>query len=603
MNKNNVLRFLQKFGLILLIFYHVADTFGQNDQNSDRLSTQSINDLKGFPAAGTPSNPKVMISWNRYYDYDGIVKICQSIAEAYPRFVKYGIIGKSYEGKDIPILTIAYLSENESDLDRPGYYMDGNIHSNEIQASEVCMYTAWYLAEMFDQNDFIHILLKEKVFYIVPTINPDGRNYFMNQPNTPHSPRSGVFPFDDDRDGLADEDPYDDLDGDGNITLMRRKSPVGRYKLHPDDPRILIPAKPGEQGQYEILGYEGKDQDGDGLVNEDNVGFYDPNRDWSFGWQPRYIQHGSGIRPFLQPENRAVREFVYQHPNIAGSITYHNTGGMFLRGPSNTHDKSFYSSADVEIYNQFGKKGEEMLPGYRYINTFEDLYQVYGGESDWFHGVRGVISMTGELYTPYLMNHKKTTEYIAEETEFAVFDKSLMFNDGFADWVPYNHPNYGKIEIGGIKKNALRINPGFLLESDAHRNAAFAIYHAFQTPKLEILEPEIINLGENIFQITVKIANRRITPTHIEHDINYKIEIPDYITLKDAVVISSFEVLNADLNISREVIHRDKSSIPFANIPGNGYVTARWIIQGGGDLQINLKSKKGGKISKNIKVY
>jgi hypothetical protein len=34
-----------------------------------------------------------------------------------------------------------------------------------------------------------------------------------------------------------------------------------------------------------MLGYEGIDNDRDGLVNEDLIGTYDPNRDWGWNWQ------------------------------------------------------------------------------------------------------------------------------------------------------------------------------------------------------------------------------------------------------------------------------------------------------------------------------
>jgi len=39
----------------------------------------------------------------------------------------------------------------------------------------------------------------------------------------------------------------------------------------------MIRAIPGEKGEYEILGQEGIDNDGDGQVNEDGIGGYDPN--------------------------------------------------------------------------------------------------------------------------------------------------------------------------------------------------------------------------------------------------------------------------------------------------------------------------------------
>jgi len=97
----------------------------------------------------------------------------------------------------------------------------------------------------------------KKCFYIVPVVNPDGRYHFFTDPNNPDSNRSLRIPKDDDRDGLVDEDFPDDLDGDGNICLMRKRDPFGRYKTDPEDPRLMIRIKPGEKGEWTILGEEG----------------------------------------------------------------------------------------------------------------------------------------------------------------------------------------------------------------------------------------------------------------------------------------------------------------------------------------------------------
>jgi hypothetical protein len=59
------------------------------------------------------------------------------------------------------------------------FYIDGGIHANEMQGVEVAMYTARYLAESFQTIKFINTLLKEKVFYIVMTISPDGRKFYL----------------------------------------------------------------------------------------------------------------------------------------------------------------------------------------------------------------------------------------------------------------------------------------------------------------------------------------------------------------------------------------------------------------------------------------
>ncbi len=54
---------------------------------------QDANDV--FRAAGTPENPKVPISWNRYYNHDGVTEICKKLAAAHPDLIKLSSNGKS----------------------------------------------------------------------------------------------------------------------------------------------------------------------------------------------------------------------------------------------------------------------------------------------------------------------------------------------------------------------------------------------------------------------------------------------------------------------------------------------------------------------------
>jgi hypothetical protein len=549
-----------------------------------------------FKASGSPVNPKVAISWNKYYDHAGITEICKKIVAAYPDLAKVESIGKSFKGRDLWVLTITDFKKGDPSK-KPGMYIDGNIHSNEVQGSEFAMYTAWYLTESFNDTKYIQELLADKVFYIVPTINPDGRDSYFHQPNNGSSPRSGVIPVDNDRDGLVNEDPYDDLDGDGNIVSMRRKNPNGRFKVDPSDPNRMIQVGPEEKGDYEFLGQEGKDNDGDGLVNEDGYVFeYDPNRDWGWGWQPNYIQNGAYKYPFSLPENRAVMEFVMKHPNIAAAQSYHNAGGMILRGPGDPNDLVTYNGADLQVYDAIGKKGEELLPGYRYLVVYKDLYSAYGGELDWFYGGRGIFTYSNELWTPYLMFNKDATRDPQDNASYQ-FDRYLLFKDAFIPWHEFDHPQYGKIEIGGYKKNFGRAHPGFLLESDAHRNMAFTIYHCYHTPRLTIDSISEKDLGDGLKQVTAIISNSRLMPTHSNQDLKYKIERPDLITLSGAKVVASMIVENADLNISSEQ-KTNPETINVRNIPGLGTVTVRWIVQGSGGYTITVDSKKGGTTSK-----
>jgi len=555
---------------------------------------QRVEDI--FKAAGTPSNPKVPVSWNRYYTYDGISSICDELVRAYPDLISKTSIGKSYEGRDIWVLKITD-TKTKSAEDKPGFYIDGNIHSNEIQGSEISLYTAWYLVESYNENTFINELLKEKVFYIVPTINPDARDNYMKAPNTANTPRSGMIPFDDDRDGLEDEDGLDDINGDGHVTYMRRKNPNGRYKIDPDNPKWLIRAEPDEAGQYEFLGTEGFDNDGDGRVNEDRVGgYYDPNRDWGWDWQPDYIQRGALKYPFSVPENRAVANFVMGHPNIAGAQSYHNSGGMILRGPGSSSDEASFHDTDKSVYDAIGKLGSKIIPGYEYMVLYSDLYPAFGGELSWFHGGRGIFTFTNELFTSKYFFNKEYENYNERMKDAFEFDKYLLFEDAFVEWTPYDHPIYGEIEVGGFKRNYSRADPGFLLESDAHRNMAFTIYHAYHTPKLVVEEVKEKDLGKGLKEITVTIANKRMIPTHSGNDIQNRINPPDYISITGLEVLAGMVVIDEDLKITKEQQFNPRQ-IEVQNIPGMGVVKVRWIVSGDKDFSISVDSQKGGNLT------
>ncbi len=546
-----------------------------------------------FRAIGTPHNPKVQVSWNRYHTNLALEEIMRDMVKKHPNLVKLESIGKSYQGNDIWVLTITDFKSGKAE-EKPAMWIDGNIHSNEIQGTEFTLYTAWYLTEMYGDLEFITQLLKDKTFYIAPTINPDAHDFFIKEANNQNSPRSGMMILDNDGDGEAGEDPFDDLNKDGHITMMIRKSPTGRYIKDQLDPRKLVMVGPDQKGEYEMLGYEGIDRDGDGEVNDDGIGYYDPNRDWAWNWQPDYVQRGALRYPFSVPENRAVFEFVMKHPNIAGAQSYHNYGGMILRGPGAEEDLGTYNASDIRIYDAIAKKGEEFMPGYKYLVVYKDLYSVFGGQLDWFYGGRGIFTYSNELMTSYLYMHQNAGR--GNQDEQLKVDTYLTFGDAFVNWEEYNHPQFGTIEIGGFKKNFGRLHPGFLMEQDAHRNSAFTILHAYHTPKLSVMDVQEKDLGGGLKEIVATIYNERMMPTHSSQDLKYKIERPDYITISGAKVVAGFVVDNPDFNKFTEQ-KNNPEKIAVDNIPGMGAVKVRWIVTGGSNYSITVDSAKGGKAS------
>jgi Zinc carboxypeptidase len=581
---------------IFTLLFTISILITQNSKAQKNVNE----DLTGIRAIGSPANPKVEMSWRKYHDFNQIDQFQQDLQKAFPNLIKIETIGKSYEGRNIYALHITDFKVGNA-KEKPAFYIDGGIHANELNGVQVCLYTAWYLCENYDNIPFIKQLLQDKIFYILPNISPDSREHFIYKPNNSNSSRSGQRPFDNDGDGSVNEDIYNDLDNDGNITMMRRKSKTGKWKQDPKYPNRMFQVKGDELGEYEMLGYEGTDMDGDGLVNEDTEGGYDPNRDWAWNWQPAYVQNGAIYYPGTLPETRAVKDFVVKNTNIAGAQSYHNYGGMFLRGPGAKEDENLFTRDDIEVYDNIGKIGEKMIPGYNYYVLYKDLYTVYGGEIDFLCLGRGIFTFSNELMTSYKLFNQKSTWSRWDNDEFNEFDKLLLFGDGYVDWKPFNHPQYGAIEIGGAKKNYIRNHPGFMLEEDAHRNMAFTLYHAYQTPKLEVVEVKTQKLEGNLTAITATVMNKRLIPTHSSFDLKNKISPPNTISINGVKVIAGMQVENEDLSLFTEQ-KINPEALEIKNIGSMEAIKVRWIISGNAqNATINIKSSKAGKIKHVVK--
>lgn len=568
-------------------------------QPSNALAQGSDESVKQvYKSVGGPTQPKVPVYWNRYHDYAEITKMLHDLAAAYPQWFKVESVGKSTEGREMWVATITNFEVGDV-ARKPGFWIDGGIHANEIQATEVVLYTAWFLAEMHAENKFVQQLLRDRVIYVLPDMSPDSREKHFYEANSTNTPRTGQRPVDDDMDGLVNEDPANDLNGDGHITQMRIRDPNGQYKSHPKYPNLMVRVEPGETGEYTLLGLEGIDTDGDGRTSEDGDGSYDPNRDWPWKWEPSYVQRGAFRYPFSLIENRNMAEFVKARPNIAGAQSYHNTGGMLLRGPGSKQDA--YEASDLRVYDQIGKVGERILPQYRYINVANDLYEVWGGEIDWFHQMLGVFTFSNELFLQYNYFHDATGGRGGEQSY--EFDKLLLFGDGMVEWQEVDHPVYGKVEVGGAKKNWGRQPPGFMLQEECHRNMAFTLYHADQMPLVRIKEVTTKALENGLTEITAIVENTKVTPTHSTMDRRQKITRPNWVTL-DApgvqVVLGQYG--NDFLFRNATIQDRNPAQMQVPVIDGQSLVYVRWIVTGAGSGQVVLDTIKGGQATAAVQV-
>jgi hypothetical protein len=174
-----------------------------------------------FPRVNYPETRPLKwgeMDWQHYHTNDEINFFMRQWAERYPDLVQLYEVGRSYGGVPIWQLTITNRKTGR-DTDKPAAFFEGGRHSGEITATESAFYLAWYLVTNYGKDSAVTRLLDRKAIYVKPVVNPDGSEMYRL---TAQANRSSVRPHDSDRDGLLDEDPGEDLDGDGYVRDMRK---------------------------------------------------------------------------------------------------------------------------------------------------------------------------------------------------------------------------------------------------------------------------------------------------------------------------------------------------------------------------------------------
>ncbi|MFC1476925.1 M14 family metallopeptidase [candidate division KSB1 bacterium] len=566
-----------------------------------------------FSQSASDPQFKVKIDFNRWHDVHELYADMDRMQKAWPKFLKLESIGKSYNGLDIMIMTINN-PDTGPEMSKAAMYIEADVHGNEIQGGEVALYTIWYLMENYGRIEKITNLVDERVFYITPTVNPDGHQYFME--GTGGGARTGHLPRDDDNDGLYDEDQPNDLNGNNIIEQIRKYVPgKGTHRISRSDPRIMERVGFGETGDYILLGSEGIDDDGDGRTNEDGPGSYDGNRNYANDWQPGYIQSGSIDYPFQLPESRCTNEFLMAHPNIATAESYHNSAGQIVRGPG-SEAAGEYPAADVRLYDELGRNGERIIPFYEYIINWDGMYTIHGGFTDWTHEGLGMVSFLTELWnrrqyfnSPELIEQARLPNSpIAGNAGSYFFDDYLEFGDQFVEWEKFNHPEYGEVEMGGVwKKYRGRVPPRFMLEEMCHRNMAFTLYVANEMPVMELGETRVEKIGGDVYRVWLDITNKKLIPSITVTAAENMVVRPDVLTLDgNAEIISASWITNKPTfdytkPITNEIDqHNLKRIILRDGHPGRATRTIQYLVKGSGSLNITYDSLRGGKVSTTV---
>jgi hypothetical protein len=314
------------------------------------------------------------------------------------------------------------------------------------------------------------------------------------------------------------------------------------------------------------------------------------------------VQNGAGPYPLYWPETRAIARFLLEHPNLAALQSFHNNGGMILRGPG-AKDFGDYPADDVRVFDALGRDGEKMLPFYRYMIIWKDLYTVWGGFATWGYEGLGVIAFTNEMWsTDRLFPTERRPERGDADFDFGSFQKRrfafndlLMSGDAFVDWHPVQHPFYGEVLVGGFRKDWGRVPPSFMIEEEAHRNALFCLKHASEMPKVVIEKLDVASLGDGLFAVDATFANEHLIPTRTERARQMKIGTPDVFSIRgDGVEVIAGGVRTDRFRPERlELAEREPARlVSERGIRGEAKVQTRWLVRGKGAFTVEWRGEK-----------
>ena len=491
-------------------------------ETGDYLAT--INPITGSPFKGVGIMPDV--HFDRYYRYDDLTAILKGFADEYPQLFQIESIGKSYKGRDIWLATVTNNETGPAE-DKPALWADGNIHASEVSPSSACLYLLNELATKYGQDDDITRVLDTRAFYICPRVNPDGAEWALA--DTPKLIRSSTRPYPYDEElpaGLVEED----IDGDGRMLMMRIPDPNGPWKTHPDEPRLLVRRDPTETGsKYYRVFPEGHIQDYDGvnIQPQPKKEGLDLNRNFPAAWQQDHKQPGAGPYPASEPETRAIIDFIARHKNLTGALSFHTHSGVLIR-PSNMRPDETLPPEDLRTLQTIGQKGTD-LTRYPHISGYHEFRQrpdqVNSGIFiDWIYDHLGMVSWTVEIWCPQrqagIESYKVSEWYrdhpLEDDLKMLKWSDDLLDGQGYVAWYEFDHPQLGKIELGGWNRlYAIRNPPTPFLKAEIAPFAEWLVWHLLISPRLELFETQVTPLGEDHFHVRLAVHNTGWLPTYV----------------------------------------------------------------------------------------
>ena len=118
--------------------------------------------------------PSILPDWidGKYHNYFGTMQLLNNFDTKFTDLVDVYTIGKSVLGRDIKCIRITTEKNKQKKF---SCLIDGCIHGSEWEGGEACLYLSEYLLINYGYNETVTNILNTTEVYIVPLLNPDGR--------------------------------------------------------------------------------------------------------------------------------------------------------------------------------------------------------------------------------------------------------------------------------------------------------------------------------------------------------------------------------------------------------------------------------------------
>ena len=446
------------------------------------------------------------VTFDSYYTYDELTAFLKAAAEAAPGLMQLRELVRTSEGRSVWLAEVTDSSTGPGE-EKPAYWVHGNLHAQELSGATACL----HLLHAVLTEDAFEELRRKVVFYIVPRVNPDGAEFALVT-GGPIRSRFEVIPK---KNGLVPQD----VNGDGLVLQMRWEDPAGQHKEDDQDRRLMVRRRAGDSGPFYRMHAEGMIQDYDGGPITRGYRSYDFNRNWPMNWRPEHEQGGASDFPFSHPEMHAIGTFLLQHRNVFAGIDFHCGSNAILR-PSGLADDEM-DQGDLQLTLEIGALASQLtgfpLMGTRdYREPWRKVVPLKGSSNDWGYQQLGISWYVIELGNSYNSAGIATKEFLEADSETREREykrRVLAFADKqpnmrpFVPWQEFEHPQLGRVEIGGIKEWEMFIPYVGEMKEIAPKTTEFIRQHAARHPELVITEATADTVGQGIYRIRAAVAN------------------------------------------------------------------------------------------------